>query len=73
MGQLTGHVKWFNRNKGYGFVAADEGGEEFFIHHSAITPEGTVLHDNDEVSFDPAETERGKQAQNVTLIKKASE
>lgn len=68
---MEGKVKWFNRNKGYGFIEGDDG-EEYFVHHSALA-EGTFIQDNDRVSFDPAETERGKQAQNVTLIQKGSE
>ena len=71
MGKIEGTVKWFNRNKGYGFIEGKDG-EEYFVHHSALA-EGTFIRDNDIVSFDPAETERGKQAQNITLIKKGSE
>ena len=68
---MEGKVKWFNRNKGYGFIEGDDG-EEYFVHHSALA-QGTFIQENDRVSFDPAETERGKQAQNVTLIQKGSE
>ena len=68
---MEGTVKWFNRQKGYGFIQGEDG-EEYFIHHSALA-EGTFIRDNDKVSFDPAETERGKQAQNVQLLQKASE
>ena len=63
---MEGTVKWFNTRKGYGFVKGDDN-EEYFIHFSAL-PRGVQLQENDRISFEPAETERGKQAKNVTLI-----
>ncbi|MBW2995543.1 cold shock domain-containing protein [Candidatus Woesearchaeota archaeon] len=63
---MEGTIKWFNRNKGYGFIAGEDG-NEYFIHSSQV-PEGTTLNEGDKVSFEPAETERGKQAQNVQLL-----
>ena len=68
---MEGKVKWFNRQKGYGFIAGDDG-EEYFVHYSAV-PQGTFLRENDKVSFDPADSDKGKQAQNVTLLQKGSE
>ncbi|MBI4448207.1 cold shock domain-containing protein [Candidatus Woesearchaeota archaeon] len=68
---MEGTVKWFNIKKGYGFVEGDDG-EEYFVHHSAL-PKGTFIRENDRVSFEPAETERGKQAKNVALLEKGSE
>ena len=68
---MEGDVKWFNREKGYGFIDGEDG-EEYFVHRSVVQ-EGTFLHENDRVSFTPAETERGKQAQEVTVIEKGSE
>lgn len=68
---MEGKVKWFNSRKGYGFVQGDDG-EEYFVHSSAL--QGTrFLRENDRVSFEAAESEKGKQAQNVQLLKKGSD
>ena len=65
---MEGTVKWFNTNKGYGFIAGDDG-DEYFVHFTAL-PRGVRLNENDRVSFEAAETERGKQAKNVSLLGK---
>ena len=63
---MEGTVKWFNMRKGFGFIKGEDG-EEYFVHHSDI-PKGAMLNENDKVSFEPAQNERGKQAKNVELI-----
>ena len=68
---MEGKVKFFNRTKGFGFIVGDDG-RDYFVHHSALN-RGTFLRENDKVSFDGAETERGWQARNVTLLQKGSE
>jgi len=64
---MEGKVKWFNGKKGYGFIAGDDG-NDYFVHHTAL-PQGAFVRDNDPVTFDAVDTERGKQAQNVKLKK----
>jgi len=65
---MEGTVKWFDGKKGYGFIVASDG-QEYFVHFTAV-PKGLRLRENDKVSFDAADTERGKQAQNVQLLEK---
>ena len=69
--KMEGTVKWFNNKKGFGFIIGDDGAE-YFIHHSALA-QGTFIRDNDKVSFDPVDSDKGKQAQNVSLLQKASD
>ncbi len=65
---MEGTVKWFDGKKGYGFIVSSDG-QEFFVHFTAV-PREVRLRENDKVSFDAVETERGKQAQNVQLLEK---
>lgn len=62
---MNGKVKFFNRNKGFGFVVSDDG-KEYFVHLTGLN-EGVRLEDNDIVSFDVEEGERGPKAVNVSL------
>tara|TARA_Y100000310_G_C20649030_1_gene798319 strand:- start:1248 stop:1586 length:339 start_codon:yes stop_codon:yes gene_type:complete len=68
---MEGTVKWYNFKKGYGFIKGDDD-QEYFIHYTALD-KGVFLRENDKVSFDAADTDKGKQAQNVKLVQKASE
>ena len=63
----TGTVKWFNNSKGYGFIAPAEGGDDVFVHHTAI--EGTgfkTLEEGQSVTFEVENGPKGLQAINVT-------
>ena len=63
-----GTVKWFNGNKGYGFIAV-EGGPDVFVHSSAITGSGyRNLEEGQKVEFDITQGQKGPQAENVTVI-----
>ena len=63
---MQGKVKWFNAEKGYGFIETADGGD-VFVHFSAIQSEGfKTLEEGQEVSFEIVEGNRGPQAANVT-------
>jgi CspA family cold shock protein len=64
----TGKVKWFNEKKGFGFIEQEDG-PDLFVHYSAIESEGfKTLNENDEVSFEVIESERGPKAQDVKKL-----
>lgn len=65
----TGTVKWFNADKGYGFITQDDGGSDVFVHFSAIQENGfRSLEENDKVSYDVTSGPKGAQASNVRRV-----
>jgi cold shock protein len=66
MNMPTGTVKWFNDDKGFGFITPDEGGDDLFAHHSAINMQGfKTLKDGQKVSFEVTQGPKGAQASNI--------
>ncbi|MBL3670506.1 cold-shock protein [Streptomyces sp. M2CJ-2] len=64
----TGKVKWFNPDKGFGFIQQDGGGPDVFVHFSAIQSTGfKELHEDDRVSYDVTQGPKGPQAENVVV------
>jgi CspA family cold shock protein len=65
----TGTVKWFNNDKGFGFITPDEGGKDLFVHHSAINGSGfRSLADGARVSYDSEDGPKGPKAINVSQM-----
>jgi CspA family cold shock protein len=63
----TGRVKWFNAEKGFGFIVPDDGSDDVFVHFSAITMEGyKTLEEGERVSYEVTQGPKGPQAANVT-------
>lgn len=58
----TGTVKWFNGQKGFGFIVPDEGGEDLFIHRSNVDTPDQVLRDDQKVEFEVGEGKKGPEA-----------
>jgi cold shock protein len=65
----TGTVKWFNADKGFGFIAPDGGGDDVFAHFSAISASGfRSLEENQRVEFDVSQGRKGPQADNIRQL-----
>ena len=68
----TGKVKWFNAEKGYGFITNEEG-KDVFVHYTAINSDGfKTLEQGQTVTYDIIESDRGQQASNVTVVSTAA-
>jgi cold shock protein len=64
-----GTVKWFDGDKGYGFITPDEGGEDLFVHYSEIAGGGfRSLEEGEKVSYEVGQGRKGPQAQNVSKV-----
>ena len=64
-----GTVKWFNAEKGFGFIATDDQGPDVFVHYSAIQANGfRTLEENQRVDFEASEGQKGPQADSVRVI-----
>ena len=69
MARVQGTVKWFNGDKGYGFIT-QEGGPDLFVHYSEIQSSGyKSLDEGQKVEFEITDGKKGKQASNVTVVK----
>ena len=67
--RTTGQVKWFNNDKGFGFISRGDGEKDCFVHHSAIQGDGyKSLNEGDKVEFDVVQGQKGPAAENVTKI-----
>ena len=65
----TGKVKWFNTSKGFGFIAPDDGGQDLFVHHTAMIGDGyRSLAEGAKVSYEAEAGEKGPKAVNVRLV-----
>jgi CspA family cold shock protein len=69
MSRITGKVKWFNDQKGFGFITPDNGEKDCFVHHSAIQATGfKTLTEGESVEFDMVQGQKGPAAENVLRL-----
>ena len=65
----TGTVKWFNNEKGYGFISPDDGSKDLFVHFSNIVGQGyKSLNEGDRVEFEAREGQKGPEAAEVSIV-----
>jgi CspA family cold shock protein len=63
---MKGTVKWYNFKKGYGFISGEDG-KDYFVHYTMVSKD-LMLKDDDSVTFDAVETDKGIQAQNIAIV-----
>ncbi len=71
MATQTGSVKWFNSEKGFGFIQPDDGGKDVFVHFRQVNrtrPGRVELQEGQKVSFEIGQGQKGPQAENVTIL-----
>jgi len=67
--RTKGTVKWFNNEKGFGFITPEDGQKDCFVHHTAIQAEGyKSLNEGDRVEFEIVQGQKGPAAQNVVVV-----